>query len=41
MITKLKEKPDRIAKIDKIQKGINARKGKADKKVRTTEKALG
>jgi large subunit ribosomal protein L26e len=41
MITKLKEKPDRLTKIEKIQKGINARKGKADKKIRATEKALG
>jgi large subunit ribosomal protein L26e len=41
MITKLKEKPDRLTKIEKIVKGINARKGKADKKIRATEKALG
>lgn len=41
MITRLKEKPDRIAKIEKIQKGILARKGKSDKKIRATEKALG
>lgn len=41
MITRLKEKPDRIKKIEKIAKGISLRKGKADKKIRATEKALG
>lgn len=41
MITKLKEKPDRTSRIEKVQKGIDARKGKGDKKIRATEKALG
>jgi len=35
-IIKLKEGKDRVARIATIAAGINARKGKADKKIRTT-----
>jgi large subunit ribosomal protein L26e len=35
-IIKLKEQKDRTAKIAKVLAGVNARKGKADKKIRTT-----
>lgn len=35
-VTKLKEHKDRIARISKVAAGVNARKGKADKKIRTT-----
>ena len=36
-ITKVKEAKDRLKKIEIIKKGIDARKGKAEKKIRTTE----
>ena len=35
-VTKLKEHKDRISRISKVAAGVNARKGKADKKIRTT-----
>ena len=35
-VVKLKEGKDRMAKIEKVLAGVNARKGKADKKIRTT-----
>ena len=35
-VTKLKEHKDRISRIGKVAAGVNARKGKADKKIRTT-----
>ncbi len=35
-ITKVKEAKDRVARIATIVAGVNARKGKADKKIRTT-----
>jgi large subunit ribosomal protein L26e len=35
-ITKVKEAKDRLARIATIVAGVNARKGKADKKIRTT-----
>jgi large subunit ribosomal protein L26e len=35
-ITKVKEGKDRLAKIKLIAAGVDARKGKADKKIRTT-----
>lgn len=35
-ITKIKEGKDRIARIATIVAGVNARKGKADKKIKTT-----
>lgn len=35
-ITKVKEGKDRIARIATIAAGVNARKGKADKKIKTT-----
>jgi ribosomal protein uL24 len=35
-ITKVKEGKDRLAKIKLIAEGVDARKGKADKKIRTT-----
>lgn len=41
VITKLKEKKDRMSKIEIIKKGIEARKSKNEKKIRATEKALG
>lgn len=36
-ITKVKEAKDRMARISTIAAGVNARKGKADKKIKTTE----
>lgn len=35
-ITKVKEAKDRVARIATIAAGVNARKGKADKKIKTT-----
>jgi large subunit ribosomal protein L26e len=35
-ITKIKEGKDRVARIATIAAGVNARKGKADKKIKTT-----
>lgn len=35
-IIKVKEHKDRLAKISKVAAGVNARKGKAEKKIRTT-----
>jgi hypothetical protein len=35
-ITKVKEAKDRLARIATIVAGVNARKGKAEKKIRTT-----
>lgn len=35
-ITKIREAKDRLARIATIVAGVNARKGKADKKIRTT-----
>lgn len=35
-IIKLKEGKDRMARIEKVLAGVNARKGKAEKKIRTT-----
>ena len=35
-IIKVKEAKDRVARIATIAAGVNARKGKADKKIRTT-----
>ena len=35
-IVKVKEAKDRVARIATIAAGVNARKGKADKKIRTT-----
>lgn len=35
-IIKLKEGKDRMARIQKVLAGVEARKGKADKKIRTT-----
>jgi hypothetical protein len=32
----LKEAKDRLARIEKVLAGVNARKGKAEKKIRTT-----
>lgn len=40
VITKLKEHKDRLSKITKISAGISLRKGKGDKKIRTTDKNL-
>jgi large subunit ribosomal protein L26e len=40
VITKLKEHKDRLTKITKIAAGIILRKGKGDKKIRTTDKNL-
>ena len=40
VITKLKEHKDRLTKITKISAGIALRKGKGDKKIRTTDKNL-
>ena len=36
-IIKMKEHKDRTARIAKVAAGVNARKGKAEKKIRTTE----
>lgn len=41
VITKLKEKKDRMSKIEIIKKGIDAKKTKNERKIRATEKALG
>jgi len=35
-IIKLKEAKDRLARIEKVLAGVNSRKGKAEKKIRTT-----
>ena len=35
-VTKLKEGKDRMATMVKVAEGVNKRKGKADKKIRTT-----
>jgi large subunit ribosomal protein L26e len=35
-VTKLKEHKDRLSRISKVAAGVSARKGKADKKIRTT-----
>ena len=40
VITKLREAKDRLAKITKVAAGISLRKGKGDKKIRTTDKNL-
>ena len=36
-VTKLKEGKDRMARISKVLEGVNIRKGKAEKKVRSTD----
>lgn len=35
-IVKLKEAKDRMTRIEKVLAGVNARKGKGEKKIRTT-----
>ena len=35
-ITKVKEAKDRMARISKVAEGVSARKGRADKKIKTT-----
>jgi len=35
-VIKIKEHKDRMARLIKVAAGVNARKGKADKKIRTT-----
>lgn len=36
-VVKLKEAKDRMARIEKVRAGVNVRKGKAEKKIRSTE----
>ena len=40
VITKMKEAKDRMTKISKIAAGVSLRKGKGEKKIRTTDKNL-
>ena len=40
-ITKVKEGKDRMARVATIAAGVNARKGKADKKIKTTNWLIG